>query len=392
MSHRNARSISHARRTCAAALCTLAACAAGAATAAGAQAQAPSGTAMADWTSVASNTASGTLLGADVSLKGPRVWEAPSSRVDGSWSFSGPAFSPALPASDMIQISGNPGTERYTLHFGARTKNPILELGSLGSTITFHNLPADGRAIKLSGEAGFDVNANGTVVSGIAKNPNDVSGTILLLGTYKGDYTFTASYPGNGDGILVQLVARVQCADWYPASANTATGSLLGASVTLSRTGAAGQVSGIKLDGSSAIFSGPAFTPALTSSDVIQFTGPAGGPAASYGYKVEFGAPIADPIFQLGSLGSRITFDTFAKRVSGDAPDQRSAGFTASGPTTVSGSPTNLKGASNLDDASGTARLAYDTAIWTLTFQAAAVQGSAVAGGDGVYVQICAAV
>jgi hypothetical protein len=60
-----------------------------------------------------------------VSLSGRRVWDTPTSRVDGSWPyFAGPAFSPALPASDVIQISGATGYS-YTIRFGAPVTDPI---------------------------------------------------------------------------------------------------------------------------------------------------------------------------------------------------------------------------------------------------------------------------
>jgi hypothetical protein len=203
MLHTNSMTMSHRRRIGSFFLCALAALVASGGAAAAAQA-AP---AVADWTAVSSNTASGTILDTSVSLSGTHVWNTPTSRVDESWPyFGGPAFSPALPKTDEIQISGAPGYH-YTIRFGAPTTNPILELGSLGSRIDF---PAGTRLTRLSGESGFTV--TGTSVSGTPTNTlgtsslNDASGTIKLTGTYTTiTFTTTPNYTGPEDGILVAL-------------------------------------------------------------------------------------------------------------------------------------------------------------------------------------------
>ena len=189
------------------ALCALAASVAGAGATARAEAAAP---AITDWTAVSANTARGTLQGTSVSLSGTHVWDTPTSRVDGSWPyFAGPAFSPALPSTDEIQISGAPGYS-YTLRFGAAVTDPILELGSLGSRIDF---PAGTRLTRLSGESGFTV--TGTSVSGTPSNTigssgnSDASGTIKLSGSFTSiSFTTTPNYTGPEDGILVQLVTQ----------------------------------------------------------------------------------------------------------------------------------------------------------------------------------------
>jgi uncharacterized protein YkwD len=188
------------------AFCALAAIVAGAGAAAPAQA-APAAT---DWTSVSANTASGTVLGTSVSLSGTHVWDVPVSRVDGSWPyFAGPTFSPSLPKSDVIQISGAPGYS-YTIRFGARVSDPVLELGSLGSRIDF---PAGTPVAKVSGEGGFVV--SGSSVSGTPSNTigssgnSDASGAIKLTGTYTSlTFKATPNYTGPEDGILVQLVTQ----------------------------------------------------------------------------------------------------------------------------------------------------------------------------------------
>ena len=341
-------------------LFALAALAAGAGAGAEAQAAPNISTAAADWTAVSSNTASGTLLATSVSLSGSRVWETPTSRVDGSWPyFAGPAFSPALPASDVIQISGATGSS-YTLRFGAPVTDPILELGSLGSRVTF---PSGTLVTKLSGESGFTV--SGTSVSGTPTNAigasanSDASGTIKLTGTYTTiTFTTTPLYTGSEDGILVQLVIRPRFTDWTAVSSNTASGTLLATSVSLSGS-RVWETPTSRVDGSWPYFAGPAFSPALPASDVIQISGATGS-----SYTLRFGAPVTDPILELGSLGSRVTFPsgTLVTKLSGES------GFTVSG-TSVSGTPTNAIGASANSDASGTIKLTgtYTTITFTTT-------------------------
>ena len=165
----------------------------------------------ADFVSVNANVATGTLLGAPVSLSGTHVWGTPTSTLDGSAPFYAysPTFSPALAKSDSIQIAGGPDRPySYTLDFGGATVvNPILHLASLGSRIDF---PAGTAVAKVSGEPAFVV--SGSSVSGTASNTigasgnSDSSGTVKLTGTFS-RITFTAktNYAGPEDGILVQV-------------------------------------------------------------------------------------------------------------------------------------------------------------------------------------------
>jgi hypothetical protein len=130
------------------------------------------------------------------------VWDVPTSRVDGSWPyFAGPAFSPALPKSDVLQIGGAPGAS-YTIRFGATVTDPTLHVASLGSRITF---PTDIPVAKVSGESGFTV--NGSSVSGTPSNTigssgnSDASGTIRLTGSYDSiSFTAVPNYTGPTDG------------------------------------------------------------------------------------------------------------------------------------------------------------------------------------------------
>lgn len=226
MSHSNSMEMPHRTRGRTRAFCALAAIVAAAGTAASAQA-APTPT---DWTAVSGNTASGSVLGTSVSLSGTHVWDVPVSRVDGSWPyFAGPTFSPSLPKSDVIQISGAPGAH-YTINFrnGAGTpvsvKDPVLHLASLGSTLTF----TTGAPTRLTSENNFRV--VGSQVIGDASNTirpsgnSDSSGSIKFTGAYtRIDFTATPNYTGPEDGILVQLVTEPD-----PGTPATAPGTQVG--------------------------------------------------------------------------------------------------------------------------------------------------------------------
>ena len=179
-------------------------------------------TAATAWTSVGSNIAQGNLLGVGVRLRGTHVWDTPVSRVDESWPyFAGPTstFSPSLPATDVIQVSGTPSAE-YEIQFRAPVTDPILEIGSLASKLTFTDLsgvlPSPIAVTRLSGESESGVRnftVSGSSVSGtlngqIGTSGNtDASGTIKLTGTFTTvKFTATKLYSAPAeDGILLQL-------------------------------------------------------------------------------------------------------------------------------------------------------------------------------------------
>jgi len=156
---------------------------------------------------VSGNTAGGTVLRISVSLSGTHVWNVPVSRVDGSWSYLvGPAFSPALPNSDVIQISGAPGAA-YTIGFRAAAgspvtvKDPVRHLGSLGSTLNF----TTGAPTRLTSENNFRV--VGSQVIGDPSNTirpsgnSDSSGSIRFAGSYSRlNFTAGPNYTGPEDG------------------------------------------------------------------------------------------------------------------------------------------------------------------------------------------------
>jgi hypothetical protein len=174
-------------------------------------------TAATDWTSVGSNIAQGNLLGTGVRLRGTHVWDTPVSRVDEGWTaFAGPAstFSPSLPATDEIQVSGTPSAA-YEIQFLAPVTDPILEIGSLASKLTFTDLSGNPIAVtRLSGESQSgvrDFTVSGSSVSGTlnlgtgTSGNSDASGAIKLTGTFT-TVKFTALYSAPAeDGIILQL-------------------------------------------------------------------------------------------------------------------------------------------------------------------------------------------
>jgi hypothetical protein len=156
-----------------------------------------------DWTSVTGSpaTATGTLHGVPISLSGSAVDTPPQSVVDGtSTVFNRPDFSPPLTASDAIHFRGAGGNS-YTLDFGATVTDPVLHLGSLGSTLHF---PAGTVISRLSGDAEFGV--SGADVIGAADDTpsgDDANGTVRLSGSFT-SIPFTTDFPGT-DGIYLQV-------------------------------------------------------------------------------------------------------------------------------------------------------------------------------------------
>lgn len=394
MSRTTATTISHARRVRSVVLCALTALAACASTAASAQAQTAG--ARTDFSPVASNTADGNLLGSTLKLTGVQVDGIVTN--DTSTLFAAAAFSPALPWSDEIQIagppkSGSPGSYpfKYTITPGAEVKNPVIHLGSLGSRVAF----PDGTLVtKRSGNVVVEGSSvRGTPVNSTPSNPlGDSSGSVQLWKTYDKDHPITfeitpvAAYTASvRDGIYIQLVVPVQCADWRSATATGASGDLPGAGVTLSPApGSAGRLSspldGAVINGISTYFGVPAFSPSLVQSDTMQFFGGASG----HTYALRFsGQGVKDPILQLGSLASTITFTTpigtGAFRVRGEDD------FKTPTAVSVSGSASNRR-PDGLTDANGTIKLA---GTYTEVGFRADYNGPSP---DGVYLQVCAAV
>ena len=118
-----------------------------------------------DWSVPVGDRATGTLLGADVTLSGPI---GTGSATDATFrGYDTESFEPRLTASDCIEIVGGSG-HTFTLTFAAPVKDPVFLLASFGSVITF----AAGTAVtRVSGDAGFLV--DGTTVTGTVEGTQD---------------------------------------------------------------------------------------------------------------------------------------------------------------------------------------------------------------------------
>jgi hypothetical protein len=319
----------------------------------------------ADWTTAGGTLATGSLVGTPVQLSGNHVFGADQgSAIDGNAPyFNGSDFSPALAKSDAIQIGGRTGYS-YTIHFDDPITNPVLEVGSLASQLTFRGISS---VTQLSGARDF--HASGTTVTGAyspdlgAEGIRDNSGTIRINGTYR-TIVFDTTYSGpQDDGILLQLVLPTQFTDWTSATArpSAASGSLLGARVDLAG-GNIFAVPGSRVDESWPYFNGPDFLPALASSDVIEIGGRTG-----YVYTIDFHQWISNPVVHLGSLASQVDFPGVQglRRVSG------ARGFRLVGPTSVAGDVNTLdSGPESVWDSSGTVRIlgSYQTLKFQTTY------------------------
>jgi hypothetical protein len=148
----------------------------------------------AHWASAGPGGASGTLLGASMSLSGPMGTAF--YLHDDYPNYNNAAFTPALAATGMVEIQGGPG-HTFRLSFSAPIQNPVIDLGSFDSVLTF---PTGTAVTRLSGDSGLHVSGN------VVNNntfPVDTNGTIQLTGAYT-TITFTLTYPGT-DGILFQI-------------------------------------------------------------------------------------------------------------------------------------------------------------------------------------------
>jgi hypothetical protein len=403
MPHTNAMTMPHARRIRTIALGALAALVASAGPAAEAQAQSVTGAVAADWTTVSSTMAAGTLLGGQLTLSGSRVTTlAEGAVIDGrSTYFAGSAFSPALPKTDMMQIFGPPAgpypANPYTIKLDVPVKDPLLYIGSLASKLVFSGASATKRSgsIVVAGStiSSYPLNATPPSV------PPDADGTIRLSGTFGNGVngypaiSFTASQPpwaswASPDGIFIQVAALAECADWTAAGTNIAGASLLGASLTMTREPSPDQryplSDGSRLDGGWSGFAAQIFSPALPLSDAVQMTGPRKH-GAVYRYTIGFGSPKTRPILHLGSLASAITFGAGAPVT---ALSRESADFQVAG-ATVTGKLVDPIGPYGLNDVSGTVMLSGT--LSSIGFEISNPYADALQE-DGIYLQVCAAV
>ena len=116
-------------------------------------------------------------------------------------------FTPPITLGDHLSFRVFAPSTSYTLDFGAATTDPVIDLGSDGSTLTF---PAGTSITRISGDPGLTVAGN--VVSGAGNTTvdlwvrNDSNGTIQLNGTFQSiSSSATTAYPL--DGVYLQVGA-----------------------------------------------------------------------------------------------------------------------------------------------------------------------------------------
>lgn len=157
-----------------------------------------------DWTTISttSHSATGDLGGVTVQVSGTGINGGVTN--NGFTGFGNANFTPSLPTSDYVGISGSPASNTYTVSFSTPVWNPVLHFFSLASTLTF----STSDLTKLSGDPTFVISGN--VLSGsFNDSPNgyDANGTVRLSGAY-GSFSFNAYYSSpSGDGIYMQVGA-----------------------------------------------------------------------------------------------------------------------------------------------------------------------------------------
>lgn len=156
------------------------------------------------WRSADPNGAAGSLHGETVTLAGPMGTAF--FLHDDYPNYSGPAFTPQLPATGMVEIQGGPG-HTFIVTFQTPVADPVLLLGSLGSVLTF---PPGTQVSKVSGDDGL--RAVGNTVTGTPANAvipggaTDSSGTVRLSGVFS-ELRFSVVF-GDGsvpDGVFFQI-------------------------------------------------------------------------------------------------------------------------------------------------------------------------------------------
>jgi hypothetical protein len=145
-----------------------------------------------------------------------------------------------------------------------------------------------------------------------------------------------------------QTVGGLQFTDWTATGGTTATGTLLGNTVTLTGWHLS-ELPASYLDGSATFFSAPYFTPPLPHGDAIEFRAENGQP---HEYTLSFSSPTTDPVLHLASLGTTLQFPsgTNITRVSG-----KNDGFAVSGSTIIGAGDTAVDSYGN-NDSGSTAR------------------------------------
>jgi hypothetical protein len=155
----------------------------------------------AHWSAADPNGATGMLYGSAVTLAGPMGTAF--FLKDDYPGFNSPDFSPPLSATGMIEIVSRPG-HTFTLTSAAPLRDPVFDLGSFGSVLTF---PAGTQVSRLGGDANFVVAGN--QVTGCAQGTPGSDGTLCAADS-RGSIRVTGSFttitftlePNFGDGSI----------------------------------------------------------------------------------------------------------------------------------------------------------------------------------------------
>jgi hypothetical protein len=173
--------------------------------------------AFSDWTAATiGSSASGTFEGRPITLSGPIT---AGSVTDHSFPYFNSAyFTPPLEFSDVVSFAAS-NTHSFTLTLGVPVRDPIIDVGSLASTITFAGAPA---ITKLSGQDTLTVSGSSVSGQGTVHQPDgttDSNGTIQLHGDFE-SLSFTIPNTAGGgtpDGIYFQFGGTLP-----PGAGNTA--------------------------------------------------------------------------------------------------------------------------------------------------------------------------
>ncbi|MFE2557000.1 hypothetical protein ACFXGT_13380 [Streptomyces sp. NPDC059352] len=139
--------------------------------------------------------------------------------LDGTFpGFRTAAFTPPLPASDLVEIMGLKGGSSFEVAFDAEVKDPVLHLGSFASTMEFLDLPVGTQVIKLSGDTDFIVDGNKVMGEAYqpppgSTEPTDSDGSVRLQGLFR-SFAFTLNPRFTGgeghDGVHFQIGGMVK--------------------------------------------------------------------------------------------------------------------------------------------------------------------------------------
>jgi hypothetical protein len=157
------------------------------------------------WTAATQDGATGTFLGAPVTLAGPMGTAF--YLHDDYPNFNYPVFTPQLAHTGMVELVGAQG-HAFRLTFQRPVQDPVIMLGSLSSTLT---LPPGTLVNKISGDPDLVVAGNaitGQFAAGQPGGLTDSNGTVRLSGIFSElSFALTSNLGGGNthDGVFFQI-------------------------------------------------------------------------------------------------------------------------------------------------------------------------------------------